>query len=106
MDGSITGGLDASKPLVLAGGAPSGGFFSAKKASENQIMRIYYEIGVFVRFSQKNLIVYHDLDHDKQHLCASPPARPPAVFFQKKVSKKLIMRIYKKRLHLCVFQEN
>ena len=53
---------------MLAGAVPSGGFFSGKKASKNQMMRIYYNIGVFVRFCKKNLVVYHDLDHDKQHL--------------------------------------
>ena len=31
------------------------GFFSAKKASGNQIMRIYYKICVFVCFCKKNL---------------------------------------------------
>ena len=32
--------LDASKPLVLAGAVPSGGFFSVKKVSKKQIMMI------------------------------------------------------------------
>ena len=44
--------LGASKPLVLAGGAPSGGFCSAKKASKNQTMRIYQKkihLCVFLR---------------------------------------------------------
>ena len=49
--------LDASKPLVLAGAVPSGGFFSVKKASTNQIMRIYYNIYVFVCFPKKNFVV-------------------------------------------------
>ena len=30
-------------------------------------MRIYYKIGVFVCFSKKNFVVYHDLDHDLDH---------------------------------------
>ena len=52
---------------MLAGAVPSGGFFSAKKASKIKIMRIYYKIGVFVCFSKKNFVVYHDLDHDLDH---------------------------------------
>ena len=88
---------------MLAGGAPSGGFFSDKKGSKNQIMRIYYKIGVFVCFCKKYFVVDHDLDHDKQHLCASPPARPPAVFSLNKMSKNRIMRAYEKNVHLCVF---
>ena len=61
------GWLDASKPLVLAGGAPSGGFFPAKKASKNQIIRIYSKIHVFTCFYEKNLVVYHDQGHDLDH---------------------------------------
>ena len=39
---------------------PSGGFFSAKKASTNQIMRIYYKIGVFVCFSKHGKDAHRD----------------------------------------------
>ena len=30
-------------------------------------MRIYYKIGVFVCFSEKNFVVYHDQGHDQGH---------------------------------------
>ena len=37
---------------------------------------------------------------------ASPPARPPAVFSFLKVSKNLVMRIYKKKYIYVFFSEN
>ena len=46
---------------------PSGGFFSAEKASKNKIMCIYYKIDVFACFSKKNFVVYHDRGHDQGH---------------------------------------
>ena len=66
--------LDASKPLVLAGAVPTGGFLSAKKAFKNQIMRIHYKIGVlvwFIVYTQKKLLCIHkrSLVH-AQHSCA------------------------------------
>ena len=52
---------------MLAGAVPSGGFFSAKKASNKKKIRIYSKIDVFVCFSKKNLVVYHDQCHDQGH---------------------------------------
>ena len=46
---------------------PSGGFLSAKKASKNKIMRIYYKINVFACFRKKHFVVYHDQGHDQAH---------------------------------------
>ena len=52
---------------MLASALPSGVFFSAKKASKNQTMRIYYKICVFVCCCKKNFVVYHDQGHDQGH---------------------------------------
>ena len=55
-----------ANPFSTVSPCPPGVFFSAKKASKNQIMRIYYKLCVFVCFCKKNFVVYHDQGHDKQ----------------------------------------
>ena len=80
------------------------GVFFRQKQSKNKIIRIYYEICVFMYFCKKRFVVYHDLDHDKQHPCASPVGKTSGGFFQeKKASEKTRMRTYKKNVHLFVF---
>ena len=44
------GRLHASKPLVLAGGSASGGFFSAKNIIWKTVMRVQYKMHVFMWF--------------------------------------------------------
>ena len=47
----------------------------------------------------------HDLDSDKQHPCVRPVGRTSGGFFsRKKVSKKIGMRMYKKRVYSFVPQ--